>query len=85
MILKSIRTKGKFALQINMIFAKPILAQANKKASDFISWLCDGTRNHGLEKYKGENLIRIDSNNGSGGKIYIDERLESKLNEFINK
>jgi len=38
-----------------------------------------------LNNFKGEEMIVIDSNGGSGGKIYIDERLESVLNDFLNE
>jgi len=66
-----------------MIYVKPILEKAGKNANEFINYICDGTRNHDLWKYKDEIMIRIDANGGSGGKIYIDERLEDKLDEFI--
>jgi hypothetical protein len=68
-----------------MKFIKPILDNHGKHASDFINYICDERKNLGLEKYKGENLITIDTNNGSGGKIYIDERLEKHLENYINQ
>ena len=54
-----------------MIYIKPILDKHNKKASDFINWICDERKNLELEKFKDENIIKIDANHGSGGKIYI--------------
>lgn len=73
-----------FIMNNNFIYAKPLLNKAGKTASDFINYICDGKRNHNLNKYSGEEMIRIDANHGSGGKIYVDRRLEEKLNEFIS-
>ena len=68
-----------------MIFNKPILDKHDKTANDFINYLCDGTRNRDLWKYKGNTMVKIDSNDGSGGKIYVDKRILPIVDKFISE
>ena len=68
-----------------MIYAKPLLEEKGKKASDFINWISDERKSLGLEKFAGEEMIVIDANSGSGNKIYIDERIKYLLNEFLSQ
>lgn len=67
-----------------MIYIRPILEKYNKKASEFIAWLCDERKEHNLYEYKNKNIIKIERNGGGGSEIHIDEVLENKLNEFID-
>jgi len=65
-----------------MVYIKQLLASHNKKALDFISYICDERKNLNLDGYKGKNLVRIERN-GEEGKIFIDESLVPVLNEFL--
>jgi hypothetical protein len=67
-----------------MIYTKPLLKKANKKALDFINWLSDERKEHNLEHLKDKNVIEI-RRNGVDGNCYIDESLKDKLTEFINE
>ena len=66
-----------------MKYIKPILDKHNLHALDFITYICDERRDLNLDNCKDEELIIIDTNHGSGGKIYIDEKLEPILNDFL--
>lgn len=66
-----------------MINIKKLLKQKGKTANDFISEVCDERKNHDLWKYKGNVMIRIDANHGSGSDIFIDERLKPILDKFL--
>jgi len=68
---------------LSMEYVKPELQKVNKHASDFLNFLHDERRNLGLEKFAGRDMIRIDSNHGSGGKIYIDKELRPVFDEFL--
>lgn len=68
-----------------MIYKKPHLDKIGKHASDFINYICDNRSDLDLYGHEGKTLITIDTNNGSGGHIYIDEVLEETFNKFINE
>ena len=65
-----------------MIHINPLLSKVDKTASQWINWLLDNKREHGLEHLKGRELIQI-RRNGIDGKCFIHPDLEFKLNEFI--
>ena len=65
-----------------MIPIKDKLAKNGKKAIDFISYICDKTRNLNLKKYKGKDMVRI-TRNGKEGEIYIDRELGPVLDKFL--
>ena len=66
-----------------MIYIKPQLTAKNLQASDFINYLNDDRRNLNLEHFSGRDMIRVDSNHGSGGHIYIDEELMPVFDKFL--
>ena len=68
-----------------MIYKKPELDKIGKHASDFTNYICDERKDLGLSEHKGKELIIIDSNSGSGGKIYIDEILEPVFDKFVKE
>lgn len=67
-----------------MIYIKPRLQKIGKHASDFLNYLNDDRRNLNLEQFAGRNMIRIDSNSGSGGHIYIEKELLPIFEEYEN-
>ena len=67
-----------------MIYVNSRLEKANKKVSDFISWICDNKREHALHHLKDQSAIEL-RRNGIDGKLYIHPDLEEKLNEFIKE
>lgn len=68
-----------------MIYKKPELDKIGKHASDFLNYICDERRDLDLHGHEGQELIIIDSNSGSGGKIYIDKVLEPIFNKFVSE
>ena len=68
-----------------MKYIKPFLDDIGKHASDYLNWLCDERKNHNLEMHEGKTLVKIDSNSGSGGKIYIAKELEENFVQYLEE
>lgn len=66
-----------------MIPVRKQLEKAGKTTVDYLNWLEDDRRSHGLEHLSGD-LIVINPNSGSAKKIKIHPDLMDNFNEFLN-